>query len=122
MGQAIGLLSTILLLIAASAVGMWLLRREGARTLMAFQRALRANRVPHREMVDGMLIAAAGGLILLPGFVSDLLALTLLFPPTRSIATRRLTTMAERRARSAQHGGAFVVDSVVIGPDELDRP
>ena len=120
-GQAIGLLPTILLLILASLIGMWLLRREGARTLRSFQQALRANRVPHRELIDGMLIAAAGGLILLPGFVSDVLALALLFPPTRAIVSRRLTGIAERRARSAQHGGAFVVDSVVIGPNEIDR-
>jgi UPF0716 protein FxsA len=66
-----------------------------------------------------MLIAAAGGLILLPGFVSDVLALALLFPPTRSLITRRVTGLAERRAQAAAHGGAFVVDSVVI--DELDR-
>ncbi|HEV8557400.1 MAG TPA: FxsA family protein [Actinophytocola sp.] len=118
-GQAIGLLPTILLLILASVVGMWLLRREGARTLMSFQQSMRAGRVPHREMVDGMLIAAAGGLILLPGFVSDVLALALLFPPTRSLITRRVTGLAERRAQAAAHGGAFVVDSVVI--DELDR-
>jgi UPF0716 protein FxsA len=116
-GQAIGLLPTILLLILASVVGVWLLRREGARTLMSLHQALRAGRVPHREMVDGVLIAAAGGLILLPGFVSDLLALTLLFPPTRSVITRRLTGMAERRAHSARPGDAFVVDSVVISED-----
>ncbi|MFL6144809.1 MAG: FxsA family protein [Labedaea sp.] len=128
-GQAIGLLATILLLIAASVLGMWLLRREGARTLLAFQRALRANRVPHREMVDGVLIAAAGVLVLLPGFVSDVLALALLFPPTRRLVSGRLTAVAERRAQSARHGGVIVVDSVVLPPDEmvtrpdqLDRP
>jgi UPF0716 protein FxsA len=120
-GQAIGLLPTILLLILASVVGLWLLRREGARTLMSFQQALRANRVPHREMIDGVLIAAAGMLVLVPGFVSDVLGLALLFPPTRALLTRRLTRVAERRARSAQHGGAIVVDSVVLGPDEIDR-
>src|SRR5262245_43465720 len=64
-GQAIGLLPTILLLIAASVIGMWLLRREGARTFAAFQEALRTRRVPHREMADGILIAAAGALILI---------------------------------------------------------
>lgn len=120
-GQAIGLLATILLLILASVVGMWLLRREGARTLMAFQQALRANRVPRREMIDGMLIGAAGVLVVLPGFVSDVLALALLFPPTRALVTRRLTGLAERRAEAARHGGAIVVDSTVIDPDEIDR-
>ena len=122
-GQAIGLLLTILLLILASVVGRWLLRREGSRTLAAFQDAMRTRRVPHREMVDGVLIAAAGALILIPGFISDVLALALLFPPTRSLVARRMASNAERRARS---GGAFVVDSVVVdddrpGPDDLPR-
>lgn len=126
-GQAIGLLYTILLLILASVVGMWLLRREGARTLLSFQRELRSNRVPHREMLDGMLIATAGVLVIVPGFVSDLLALTLLFPPTRKLITRRMAAAAERRVsrgrgggtvggwdRSARHGGVIIVDSEIV--------
>ena len=117
-GQAIGVLATILLLIAASVIGMWLMRKEGARTFAAFQEALRTRRVPHREMADGVLIAAAGVLILIPGFVSDLIALFLLFPPTRSIVTRRITRRTERQAT---FGGGFVVDGVVIDNDEIDR-
>jgi UPF0716 protein FxsA len=120
-GQAIGLLPTILLLILASVVGIWLLRREGTRTMKSAVQAMRENRVPHREMIDGLLIAVAGGLVLVPGFVSDVLGLALLLPPTRALLARRLTGVAERRARSARHGGAIVVDSVVISPDEIDR-
>jgi UPF0716 protein FxsA len=118
-GQAIGLLLTILLLILASVAGMWLLRREGARTFRSFQEALRERRVPHRELVDGALLTAAGVLIILPGFVSDLLALALLFPPTRALVSRRLVGVAERRARPAPD--PFVVDSTVVGTDEIDR-
>lgn len=118
-GQAIGLLPTILLLIAASVVGMWLLRREGARTFAAFQEALRTRRVPHREMADGILIAAAGALILVPGFVSDVIALFLLFPPTRALVTRRITRRAEQRP--AFGGSGFVVDGVIIDQDDIDR-
>ena len=118
-GQAIGLLPTILLLIAASVVGMWLLRREGARTFAAFQEALRTRRVPHREMADGILIAAAGALILVPGFVSDVIALFLLFPPTRALVTRRITRRAEQHP--AFGGNGFVVDGVIIDQDDIDR-
>ena len=63
-----------------------------------------------------MLIAAAGMLIVIPGFVSDLIALFLLFPPTRAILTRRIT----RRAVPLGAQG-FVVDSVIIDSDEVDR-
>ena len=72
-GHAIGVLATIGLLILTSLVGAALLRREGARTLRAFVDALRARRPPHRELLDGMLITAAGVLVVVPGFVSDVL-------------------------------------------------
>jgi UPF0716 protein FxsA len=121
-GKAVGILATIGLLVLASVVGMWLLRREGTRTLMAFQEALRTRRVPAKEMADGMLIAGAGALILLPGFVSDVLALFLLFPPTRAIVSRRFARRAEQQVRSARQGGAFVVDSVIIRDDADDTP
>ena len=121
-GQAIGVLATIGLLILASVVGMWLLRREGTRTLAAFQDAVRTRRVPHREMADGVLIVAAGVLILVPGFVGDVLALALLFPPTRSIVSKRFARRAEQQVRTARQGGAFVVDSVVVDDDDFPEP
>jgi len=110
-GQAIGLLATVLLLIAASVLGMWLLRREGTRAFSALTEAVRTRRAPHRELADGILIAAAGVLILVPGFVSDLIALFLLFPPTRSIVTRRIT----RRTVPVQQPGFTIIEG------EIDR-
>jgi UPF0716 protein FxsA len=120
-GQAIGILATIGLLILASVVGVLLLRREGTRTLSSFQQAMRDRRVPAKEMVDGVMIAVAGLLILVPGFVSDVLALFLLFPPTRALVSGRMVRRAEEQARSARFGGAVVVDSVVVD-DEPDEP
>jgi UPF0716 protein FxsA len=116
-GHAIGVLATILLLVLASVAGSWLLRREGMRTFLAFQQAVRSGRVPQREIIDGVLLAAAGVLIVLPGFVSDVLALALLLPPVRKMMAQRLITRAERQVRTAAQGGAFVVDSVVIEED-----
>src|SRR5689334_1329258 len=109
-GQAIGLLATVLLLIGASVLGMWLLRREGTRAFGALMEAVRTRRAPHRELADGIVIAAAGVLIVVPGFVSDLIALFLLFPPTRSIVTRRMT---RRAAAAAPVPGFIVVDGEV---------
>jgi UPF0716 protein FxsA len=113
-GQAIGVLATILVLILVSLVGVWMLRREGSRALAAFQQAVLTRRAPHREVVDGVLIAAAGVLVLIPGFVSDVLALALLFPPTRAIISRRLTRAAVADAEPVE---VFVVDSVVVDVD-----
>lgn len=95
-GKAIGVLATIGLLILASLVGAALLRREGMRTLIAFREAVSTRRPPHRELIDGMLIAAAGVFIVLPGFVSDVLGLLLLVPPTRALVRRRMLRSAVR--------------------------
>jgi UPF0716 protein FxsA len=116
-GQAIGALVTIALLIAVSVVGVAMLRRQGTRTLTAFADAVRNRRDPQPEMVDGMLIGVAAGLVLFPGFVSDVLALLLLFPPTRSIMRRRLL-----RGRGPRQPQTIVVDSEVVreGPIVID--
>lgn len=93
-GHAIGVLATIGLLILSSLVGIALLRHEGARTLRSFVEAVRTHRPPHQELLDGMLIAAAGGFIVLPGFVSDVLGLLLLLPPVRKAVRQRMLRAA----------------------------
>lgn len=115
-GHAIGVWATIGLLILASLVGAALLRREGIRTLVAFQEALRTRRPPHRELIDGMLIATAGVLIVLPGFVSDVLGLLLLLPPTRALVRRRMLRWAVLHTP-----GRFTSSSVVEG-EIVDEP
>lgn len=93
-GDAIGVLPTIGLLLLAAAVGVWLLRREGSRTLRAFTEAARTRRPPHRELIDGVLIAAGAVLIVVPGFVSGVLGLLVLLPPTRALLRRRMLRSA----------------------------
>ena len=113
-GQAIGVLVTILLLIAVSAVGVAMLRRQGMRTLTAFGDAVRNRRDPQPEMADGMLIGVAAGLVLFPGFVSDVLALFLLFPPTRAIVRRRML-------RGRRPAGPVIVDSEVVDSEVVRK-
>ncbi|OLF19072.1 hypothetical protein BU204_03965 [Actinophytocola xanthii] len=115
LGQAIGVLTTVLLLVAVSVLGVAMLRRQGSRTLTALGDAMRNRRDPSPEMVDGMLVGAAAALVLFPGFVTDALALLLLFPPTRAVARRRVLRRAERRRHTRP--GVFVVDSEVVHPD-----
>lgn len=115
-GHAIGVLATIGLLILASLVGAVLLRCEGARTLRAFADAVRTRRPPHRELVDGMLIATAGVLIVLPGFVSDVVGLLLLLPPTRALVRQRMLRSASLHTPARFMPGAVVEGEVVDEP------
>lgn len=111
-GSAIGLLPTIALVVVATIVGFLLLRREGTRALTAFQAKIRSGQPPQREMIDGVLIAVAGVLVVLPGFVSDVVAIALLFPPTRAVIRRSALKRAEARANQhRRQAQIFIVDA-----------
>ena len=96
-GQAIGVVNTLGLLIVISVVGAWLAKREGLGVLRRMQRSLDNRRVPGTEIVDGFLILLAGALMLTPGFVTDILAILLLLPPVRAVVRRELRRRLARR-------------------------
>src|SRR5256714_10777755 len=108
-GQAIGVLWTILLLIADSIIGARLLSWQGRRAWLRFQEALAQGRVPHREVMDGVLIIVGGAFLLAPGFITDVIGLVLLIPPSpapvrrgvaRAVGPRKLR-LAPRPTRTA---------------------
>ena len=82
-GQAIGVWWTILLLIADAILGSWLLRTQSRAAWRRFNEELAGGRVPHREVVDGVLVIFGGVLLLTPGFITDIFGVLFLFPPTR---------------------------------------
>jgi UPF0716 protein FxsA len=96
-GQVIGAWWTIVLLVADSLLGGWLIRREGGRAWRALSTSLQSGRMPARELADGALILVGGALMLSPGFVTDLLGILLILPFTRPVARRALTTVLSRR-------------------------
>jgi UPF0716 protein FxsA len=83
--QGIGVLNTLALLVLVSLVGAWLAKREGIGVARRFLANLQRGEVPAREVVDGALILFAGALMLAPGFLTDVLAIVLLVPPTRAV-------------------------------------
>ena len=97
-GGEIGALNTIVLLVAISIVGGWLVKREG---VGVFQRAVarvEAGQAPGRELVDGVMILFAGALLMTPGFLTDLFGILLLLPPVRGVLRERVVRMLARRA------------------------
>jgi UPF0716 protein FxsA len=85
-GQVIGLGWTLLLMLSTSALGGWLLRREGARAWLAFQEDLAQRRPPGNTATDGLIVLIGGIFMLVPGFVSDVIGLFFLLRPTRALA------------------------------------
>jgi UPF0716 protein FxsA len=96
-GQAIGVLDTLGLLLLVSIVGAWLAKREGISVIRQMQAALNAGRVPGAELVDGFLILLAAALMLTPGFLTDIVAIFLLLPPVRALMRRTLRRSFARR-------------------------
>ena len=103
-GQAFGALNTIGLLILVSALGAWLVKREGISVWRRFQRQVESGVVPGREIADGVMILFAGALLMTPGFLTDLTGIALLLPPVRA----GLRAVVMRRA--AHRAGVVWVD------------
>ena len=96
-GQAIGALPTIGLLLLDSLLGSWLLRAQGRAVWRRFQAALAGGRPPAQETVDGGLVIVGGALMLAPGFITDAFGVVLLLPPTRAIVRRGILRNARNR-------------------------
>ncbi len=105
-GQAIGILPTIAILILDSVLGAALMRAQGRATWVRFNRALAEGRVPGREVMDGALVIFGGALLLTPGFLSDILGLIMLLPPTRALVRSVLVRRFGPRIASGAASGA----------------
>jgi UPF0716 protein FxsA len=97
-GQAIGAWPTVLLLLVESALGAWLVRREGRRAWRALRGAFETGRVPSRELADAGLVLVGGALLLTPGFVTDVVGFFFVLPFARPLARRLLWAYIARRA------------------------
>jgi UPF0716 protein FxsA len=96
-GQAIGVGPTLTLLLADAVLGALLLRHQGRGAWRRFNVAIAERRFPAREVADGLMIAVGGTLLLTPGFLTDIVGLFLLVPPTRAIGRRLLRGYFGRR-------------------------
>ena len=120
-GEAIGVWWTIALLIADAIIGSLLARSQGRAAWRRFNLAIQSGRVPAREVLDGILVLFGGALLLTPGFLSDVLGLFLLLPPTRAFvravlvrryAGRMVSSMA--RGPRPQARGAYDVEGTAV--------
>ena len=131
-GQEIGVLPTVAILIIDSIVGSLLVRAQGRLAWRRLNEAIGAGRPPAREVLDGALILFGGALLLTPGFITDLLGMTLLIPPTRALLRRVLArrllqrmTVSMTSARPVPPRGRstdYEGTAVEVEPREIDRP
>ena len=116
-GDLIGLLPTVAILLTVSVVGAWLVKREGRAAWGRFRQSL-GKRLPAVEVVDGALVLIGGTLLLTPGFVTDVAGLLLVVPPTRAVVNRAVRSRFRRSfgiPRAARRPSSRRVD-----PEPLD--
>jgi UPF0716 protein FxsA len=121
-GQELGILPTIALLIVISAVGSALVKREGVRVYRDFVSAIRTGVEPTRQIVAGVCVLGAGVMFLAPGFFSDMVGIALLLPPTRRVVTQLVLRGSSRRATviRATHTGPIVdLRGHLVRPDDV---
>jgi UPF0716 protein FxsA len=106
MGQLVGIVPTLALLVLDSILGAVLLRHQGTRAWSRFRLALETRRVPATETADGALVVLGGALLLTPGFFTDALGFLMLIPPTRAVIRRIALGRAMKMGASSLGGPA----------------
>jgi UPF0716 protein FxsA len=95
-GQAIGVLPTLALLLIDGIVGAALARSQGRIAWRRFNETMGAGRIPGKEVFDGALVIFGGALLLSPGFITDILGFLLLIPPSRALIRAAATKSVQR--------------------------
>lgn len=110
---AIGFFPALLMIIVGSALGVMVMRVAGLATVLRTRESLQRGEMPAEQMFDGLMTAIGGGLLLIPGFITDVLAVICLLPFTRHALTRKLRARAEAQAMRQR---AFADDLQARGP------
>lgn len=129
-GQTIGVIPTIIVLIAGAMLGGWLMRREGTKAWRALNDAFVSGRMPTGELADAALVLVGGVLLMLPGYFTDVVGLLFLLPITRPLARRLIGFVVARQVakrgvdlgvmRARMERGTVIEGETV--PDEAERP
>jgi UPF0716 protein FxsA len=126
-GQAVGLLPTIILLVVIAALGGWLMRHQGARAWQALTDAYTKGRVPTGHLADAVLILVGGLLLILPGFLTDAIGFVFVLPWTRPYARKMIAFFVARRiskraARQRDRAGVITGETVDTRTAPRKRP
>lgn len=122
--QAIGVWLTLLLLLAGFPLGYWAIRSQGRSVWRRMAIAVNEGRAPTREVLDGALVLTGGTLLMIPGFISDVVGIVLLLPPFR-VPLRRLvarnmrSSIVTQTVRFNNRGSEYDVDSTAT---DIDQP
>ena len=115
-GEQIGVLATIAIVILTAIAGAWLVRRQGLETLAKARADIDRNVLPTGAMSEGLAILVAGALLLTPGFLTDAIGFTLLIPPARRTIVSAIARWLAGRVTVVEMGGAGPRRGTAGGP------
>jgi len=122
-GKAIGVLATLLLVVASAIGGLALLRGQGIALLLRARRDAAAGLLPAEAAGEGLLLVGAGVLLLIPGFLTDLAAFALLIPGLRRAAWRGLRGRTPSGPDSwARREAGRRPDVIELAPEDYSAP
>jgi len=104
-GEVIGIFPTILLVISTAVIGAGLLRQQGLSTLARFQQNLSNGKIPAQEMVEGIILAVGGALLMTPGFVTDTMGFLCLLPFSRKFIATNVIKRSSAKFTAGMSGG-----------------
>ncbi|HIC47481.1 MAG TPA: FxsA family protein [Methylophaga aminisulfidivorans] len=129
-GDVIGALPTIFMVVATAVLGAFLLRLQGFQTLQRAQSSMASGQIPATEMLEGVCLVIAGAMLLTPGFVTDTFGFLLLVPAVRQSVIKQLAknsrifytqkrgdAFSQQRYRSDYREGD-VIDGEVVDDDD----
>ena len=102
-GSYIGAFNTISLILITAIIGIMYARHEGFNTLKSGMSQLIKNQLPVYEIISGAALAFAALLLILPGFATDFIGLLLIFPPTRKLIFKRVSTKYSNQNNNKQN-------------------
>jgi len=117
LGSQIGAFNTIFLIFITAFLGIAYARYEGFNTLRSGMSQMVKNELPVYEIISGAALAVAALLLILPGFATDLLGLLIIFPPTRKLIFRRVSTKQKSKDKKQD----FINGEFEDIDDENDR-
>lgn len=115
--QVIGVIYTLVILVAISILGAWLLKQQGMATWRRLQATLARGEMPTKEVTDGAMILLGGALLMTPGFLSDIIGIVLLFPPTRAGLKGGTRKLFRRWSENKVGAGVRIYRANVVGTE-----
>ncbi len=108
-GAVVGALKLVLWVFVSAFIGLWVTRAQGMDVMQRAREDMAAGRAPQHALMEGLLLFAAGLLLILPGLISDAVGLLLLVPPLRHLAGQGLARYFASRQGGMQSKSSRII-------------